>query len=157
MHQDVRNIELRRDVPDHGVESSRADVVDDVGSRLKRLPRDLPLHGVDGDDGVRPGRADQFDDRNHAPDLLLRVDAEGARAVAPPRRARRLAADVDDIGPFLQKPQRVGGRGLRVGMESPVGKAVGGDVDDPHQDRSQECVGAGAARREEERNRWPHT
>ena len=63
--------------------------------------------------------------------LLLGGDVVGAGA-------RRLAADVENVGALLGELQAVRDGGLRRRMQAAVGEAVGRDVDDAHDARTVE-------------------
>ena len=95
-------------------------------------------------DGFDPATNEQHD----APHLFDVRDLVGSRA-------RRLAADVEEIGALLHEPRRVGERGVRLGVPAAIRERVRGDVDDAH----QECPRAERERpatgqREFEESRW---
>jgi hypothetical protein len=48
-------------------------------------------------------------------------------------RPRRLAADIDDVGPLPCQRQPMRDRDRRVGEEAAIGKGIRGDVDHAHQ------------------------
>ena len=70
-----------------------------------------------------------LDDRQDAAQLFVGVDRLG---VGP----RAFAADVEDVGAVGDQPQGVVDGRLRVEKLAAVGKAVGRDVDDAHQQRA---------------------
>ena len=83
-----------------GVAAQRGDVVDVVGAGVERGRRDRGLGRVDRDPHARVRRADPLDHGDHARELLALATGLGARA-------RRLAADVEQVGALEREPQPV--------------------------------------------------
>ena len=75
------------------------------------------------------------DDPRH---LFVLGDRHGARA-------RRLAADVDQVGAIRHHPTRVIERLRRVEVEAAVRERVGRDVEDPHHERARQVERVAAA------------
>ncbi len=123
----------------HGaVPGKAADVVDDLGAGLHGGERGGAVVGVDGEDGVGAGGADGVEDGKEAGLLLggrerLGVGAGGFRA------------DIKDVGAAVEEVEAVFDG--EVGGEELAGvrEAVGGDIEDAHNEGALAQVeGAGA-------------
>ena len=100
------------------------DVVDHRRAGRDRGAHDFAFHRVDGNRCLEFS-ANRLDDRHNALDFGFGAHRRGARS-------GRLAADVEDIRAFGSQPLRVFQR-LVHAVEAPaVGKGIGCDVDDAH-------------------------
>ena len=124
VHDDERRPGAGDDVAETRVEAQRRDVVDDRRPGCKGRLRHGGLRGVDAHRHAG-ARGQLPDDGHHAAQLLLLGDRFGAGA-------RRLAADVEDVGPLARETQAVLDRRRRVEERPAVREGVRGDVDDPH-------------------------
>ncbi len=105
-----------------------AHVIDDVGAQLEGAIRHLGLVGVDrerhGDAAAEP-----LQHGRDTTELLVRVERHGAGT-------RRLAPDVEQIGPRLRHPHGVAYRHFRIDPTAVAGERVRRDVDDRHHERA---------------------
>ena len=126
MHGDVPDAGVGDDPEDVRVGQAARDVVDDPGARLDRGGGDLGAHRVDADHRAvgRQGADDRYDARQ----LLGDQRPGGARS-------GRLAADVEDVGAVREQLPAVRDRRLDRVVPAAVAERVGGDVDDPHDQR----------------------
>ena len=118
--------------------SQRGDVIDHIGAAIERGTRDIAFHRVDRNRHVAL-RADAFNDWKDAPDLFRRRYRDGAGSC-------RFAADVDDGRAVFRHLQRALDGLTGIEMHAGVGKRIGRDVDDGHDERNSpegECAGAG--------------
>jgi hypothetical protein len=125
MHDHDRCSVLGHDRGHVGVALQAPHVVDHGGALGERPAGHLGLHRVDRD--RRAERADGREHRRESAPLLLGAHPHGA-AIG----ARRLGADVDDVGAVCDHLSRVGDRPLRVDEFSAVGERVGREVEHPH-------------------------
>ena len=130
VHGDVRHAELGdRAGTSTRIGQAAADVVDDAGALGNGCPGALGPHGVDAHRYA--GGDESGDHRQDAAELLVERTRERPRP-------RRLAADVDDVGPGLVQASAVVDGPLCVEELAAVGEGVGGDVEDAHHDRAVE-------------------
>ncbi len=122
MHQAQPGMALR-DSLDRPRLAEAPDIVDQVGAGIERGAHHVRLVGVDRQ---RPAAfAQRLDDRHHPIQLLLPPERRGPGPA-------RLAADVDEVGPFGNQLLGVAQRGIAGGMPATVGKRIGRDVEDAH-------------------------
>ena len=119
-----------------------ADVVDDLGPGFDGASGGGGVVGVYGDDGGGALFEDGFDDREDAGLFFFGGERDGVGAGG-------FAADVEEVGAFVEHLEGVGygsGGGVFGGVEvAAVGEAVGGDVEDAHENRAPtQRKGAGA-------------
>ncbi len=107
-----------------------ADVVHDVRARIDRGSRHERAPRVDADSGVRPRTQQPVDHRHDPMEFLVHATVVGARA-------RGLAADVDDVGAIVDKPDAVRHGMLRVGEQAAVAERVRRHVHDAHHERAR--------------------
>ena len=107
------------------------DVVDQARPGGDRRRRHLGLERVHREPGTprRGGAGQRLDHRHHAGQLFLDRHRLGARA-------RRLPADVDDVGALDQERVPVRDGGVVRGVEAAVGERVRRDVEHPHDERA---------------------
>jgi hypothetical protein len=125
-----------------GVPEVAADVVDDLGSGFDGEAGGGGVEGVDGEDGLGAVFEDGCDDGEDAGLLFVGREWGGVGAGG-------FAADVEDVGAFVEHREclREGSFGGVPGgvEEAAVGEAVGGDVEDAHDERPlAQSEGAGA-------------
>ena len=123
----------------HGrVPEVAADVVDDLGAGLDGEAGGFGVVGVDGEDGVGAGGEDGAEDGQYAGLLFGGGDGDGVGAGG-------FAAEVEDVGAFVEHCERVVEGGGGVEELAAVGEGVGRDVEDAHDERPRaEREGAGA-------------
>ncbi len=110
----------------HGRVAEARNVVDDAGARLHGRLGNLGVAGVDAHADALAGQA--LDNAQHA--ALFLLDGNGACA-----RARALAAHVDDKGALFHHLLRGLYRRIVIGIRPAIGKRVGGNVQDAHDNR----------------------
>jgi hypothetical protein len=108
-----------------------AHIVDDMRAGLQRRDGNFGLHGIHGEHGG--GFREPGNNWAHPVDLVLR----GNRGRL---RAGRFTPYVEDRGTCFRQFAAVLNRGLSMEEPPAVGKGIGRDVEDPHDDR-----GAGTA------------
>ena len=123
-----------------GVPGEAADIIDDFGSGMEGAAGDGGFVCVDGEDGVRALLPDRFDDGQDAVDLLLGGDGSGKRGSLAGCGGRAgaggFAADIEDVGTFIEKRQSVGDGGLGREKLASVGEGIRGDVEHAHDERA---------------------
>jgi hypothetical protein len=97
---------------------------------------------VSTESGPAPAAPERLDHGNHPPQLLRLRDRLGAGP-------RRLAADVDPVGSFLEQAQAVRERRVLV-LRRAAGERVGRDVEDAHHERALAEHHRGAPQRDAE-------
>ena len=133
MHEYEARAVFRREREQVGTLGAGGDVVDRVGAVVERGARDGGEGRVDADGhGVQPSRAaDGLEDRKHAGELFVGVDALSAGAGG-------LAAQVEHVGAEVHGAFR-GVEGVGDCREpAAVGETVGGEVEDGDDDRAIE-------------------
>ena len=123
VHEHERRAAPRGDAADRGIAQEPADVVDDRRTAIDRRLRHLRLVCVDGDRHADPAMSASRTGTR-------REFFVGRQRSAPGRR--RFAADVENVGPFLDHPQRRIGRPRGIEPDPSVGKGVRRHVDDGH-------------------------
>ncbi len=116
----------RRHQFSHTRSLQRSHVVDDLGPGIQGRSGYLDLGGVDRDHDALGGECRHH--RYHPPDLLGRGNLGGTGP-------GRFAPDVHEVGTLVPLAAPVRDRRLGVEVAPPVGERVGGDVDDPHDQR----------------------
>ncbi len=108
-----------------GIPGEPADVVDDLGAALDGGASGGAVIGVDGEDGLWASFADGFEDGKQARLLFSRGDRLG---VGP----GGFGADIKDAGAAVENSEAVLDGGVEVEELAAIGEAVGGDVEDAH-------------------------
>jgi len=113
----------------HGnVVASGGNVVDQSGPGVDRGGGHSRLRGVDAQHHPGKFAGDPVDYRTHALDLL-----GGGHGLGP--GASGFTSDVDQVVPGVDHCPGLGDGGIDVGKAAAVGKAVGRDVQDAHDQR----------------------
>ena len=107
VHDNGRHARLGGDARESVVAAEAPDVVEHVRAGIDGCARHFGLVGVDADRRVGQCRADRFDRGHDAPDLLFGRDLVEAGVGLVRARPRRLAADVEDVGAFVDEPARL--------------------------------------------------
>jgi hypothetical protein len=128
VHDDRGDLAIGHESGHLGIEAKAAHVVQEVGARVQRRPSDLGLRGIDGERSraASPQIADHGSDPLQ---LLFSFDARGPRTCG-------FATHVHDVGPGLEERKPAADRRIRVSMLAAVGERIGGNVQDPHDQRS---------------------
>jgi hypothetical protein len=121
----------------HGwVPGEAADIVDNFNSGIDGYTGDRRFICVDGEDGFGALLFDGLDDGKDAGEFLLGRDGSGKGwgfvGCGGNAGACGFAADVEDVGTFIEQGQAVSDGGLRIAVKATVGEGVGGDVEDSH-------------------------
>ena len=104
------------------------DVVHQAGARLEGTLRDLRPGGIDADPCLGDALAQPPQDREHAPELLLRLHRLAARTGG-------LTAHVDHVRSVAHHGDRGRNRRVDIGQEATVGEGVRGHVHHAHHPR----------------------
>ena len=127
MHHDEGRAGRGNHAAERRLVTKPAHIVHDGGAFGNGGRRDLGLVGVDGNRDAHASTKTR-DDRQHTPGFFGRRQRFGPRT-------RGLSADVDDIGAACFHLQGELDRGLGVGSRRCLGKRVGRDVQDAHDER----------------------
>lgn len=111
------------------------DIVDDLCARIECLLGHGRLGGVDRNRQARFGRQPPHDLADSLP-LFFRRHRIGKRSGA-------FATHIKNVSPGGCQRQTMPNGGVDVGMSTPVGETVRGDIDDAHQQRRCCCCGQG--------------
>lgn len=146
VHQDVRHLEFGDGFEHSGVEVAASDIVDHIGAREDRVACRQGEAGVDRDDGLREGLADEA----YGMDEALRLDVGAQQGGAG---ASRDHADVDDVGALVEELTGASQQLVVVEIAAAVIERVGRDVEDAHDGRTVELHQALAEAQHEGRKR----
>ena len=112
------------------IPAQRADIVDDLRSRLNRQSCRRRLVCIDREQRLPPCPQYSFDHRQHAPLFLFCAH----RLMLS--RPRRFAADVEEIRSFIDHPQRLFCRCLRIQKEIAIRERIGSHIQHAHDQRA---------------------
>ena len=107
----------------------RTHVVDDRCAGCQSSAHDRGLAGIDRYRNAAP--AHRLDQRHHPPDFLLLRHVRGAGP-------GRLAADIEQVGPFVDQAQCMSARVGERKIAAPIGERIGRDVDHTHDQRTRQ-------------------
>ena len=110
------------------VPEAAADVVDDLGAGFDGEAGGFGVVGVDGEDGIGPCLENRLQHRQHARLLFRGGDGDGVGAGG-------FAAEVEDAGAVVEHVERMFESGGNVLEPAAIGKRVGRDVENPHEQR----------------------
>ena len=129
MHQDRRCAGARHHARHGRITGKRCDVVDDRRTARQSGFGHARLVGIDRDRD-RHSTLQPFQHRQHPAQFLGFVNGRCPRP-------RRLAADIEDVGALLHHAERIRHRAGRIEALAAIGKRVGRDVDDRHDERAR--------------------
>ena len=130
VHQDDRQARLSSDCEGLRIVGQSGNVIEDICTCGRGAAHHFRLACVDGNKRLRFG-PQSFDHGDDARKLFLKRYSIGPGAC-------RLAANIENIGTFLRKPQAVIDRILGRAQHSTVGEAIRGNIDDAHNARAIE-------------------
>jgi hypothetical protein len=127
VHEHVACVLLGDDRPEFRVPAARADVVDDFGSLFKDSLGDRALPRIDGEGNLEAALQAAHDGKN-AGQLDFRTDRRGTGP-------GRLASNIEEVGALGLQFQRAIECGLGIEVDAAIGKRIGRDVEDAHDER----------------------
>src|SRR5262245_16765004 len=126
MHQDNSRTGFRSEPGHRIIEAESTDVVNDLSSRLDSPASDAGAVGINGNRYSYAAR-EGFDHRQHSSHLFVLRNLFASRTAG-------LAADINNVGAFLLDFLAPGYSLLGVEVPAAIGKRIGRDVEDAHDD-----------------------